>query len=272
MSIFQKTLEKVETTDTSILSFKDCPNRCIDGFYVDPYKHKKIQCDFCKDKREKMVKQGLDDESSHKTIKALLKLPSTFSGVNFSIDNMLIKEDIPNLDPIGLDIVKVNLEQCVNDIAVGSLPTYSILFELGNCFHISQFICAYLLRSYLAGLKTCPLISGYDLVKLRQFSNEYIEDKEMTLTYADVLDADTVLVFLDKGSGYAETTATSGLVELRGMKDKATIVVTSKMRGETKYLYTKTSESFDSLKSYGITYSNKKRDILELQEDSVKVN
>lgn len=49
-----------DTWDPYHKRFCKCPNGCIDGYYVDPYKHKKLRCEYCSSLVKEDVKLAMD--------------------------------------------------------------------------------------------------------------------------------------------------------------------------------------------------------------------
>ena len=86
----EKIFNSKETLESSgnMLSFKDCPNRCIDGYYVDPYRHKRVKCLYCEQKRIDIARNKIDvlDMSTNKNIEKSLNLPSYVNGINFDVE------------------------------------------------------------------------------------------------------------------------------------------------------------------------------------------
>ena len=52
--IFDSVVKK-EEINNDLVSFKDCPNNCIKGYIFDPYKHKKVICTYCEEKRKSLL-------------------------------------------------------------------------------------------------------------------------------------------------------------------------------------------------------------------------
>ena len=177
--------EHFETANNSLLSFKDCPNHCVDGYYVNPYTHKKLLCEYCRDKRKSMVVTQNREEVSGDTISALLRIPQSLQGYTCDINTVFpeLKNDVRNEED--LEEVKTEMNTLMNGIAVGTLPEYSILFDLGVKTFENNFIYPYLMRAYMEGLSVAPFLTSYDVCRLR-YAQEYGEElDEYNLTFND---------------------------------------------------------------------------------------
>ena len=69
-----------ETKEGSLVSFKDCPNHCIDGYIINPYSHKKVICDYCMNKRRLSVRDGLKSVTDKKSISEILSYQTHLVG------------------------------------------------------------------------------------------------------------------------------------------------------------------------------------------------
>jgi hypothetical protein len=277
MSIFESESTTVNTRDTALLSFKDCPNRCIDGYYVDPYKHEKIKCKYCQEMREKMVKDSLKDAESNQTLKQYLRIPESIRSYGFDAEKFFTPIALKELDEGNVAEIKKELSSLISNISLGNVPDYSVCIYLKDYAEPLQFIYAFLVRSYLAGLKTLPVMNTHYLRKLRLLDTlEGLEEKdgnyskkdiEGKLEYTDLLEADILVVSVDDGMEGTEFQSVKGIVQLRGSQSKPTVVVTRKDLFKTaKYTYAY-DENNDT---YIPTYSSPKRVAIKTKDDALR--
>lgn len=220
--IFEDTSELVEMVG---VSFKDCPNKCRDGYFIDPYKHKRIPCSYCSSKREQVVKKGLQDKDTHKSITELLNLPNSFSGINFDADTVIPNFMLKKLEEGSVLEVKEKLRSLIQDISVGVLPITSLMFNLGSKASENNFICPYLLRAYNSGKSVVPMLSLPELCELR--NNMELGIKTDELSYADLVSREVCIIVIDTGATKGSINAVKGLMQLRANKELSTIIFTN---------------------------------------------
>lgn len=206
-----------------ILSFKDCPNQCIDGYYFDPYKHRRIKCDYCESKRRSMVKDSLVTKEDNETIYTKLHLPKSFAGVDsFNVDSVIPEFAQTHMLKDSVSSIKSELTRLFNDISVGVVSDHSILFNLGKKAFESNFIYAYLLRAYQAGVLVSPYVTDYDLSRLISGDTEGYD-----FTYNSLLHSDVCVVVILSGASINNVNIVKGLMQARAHYDKSTIIFTN---------------------------------------------
>lgn len=194
----------------------DCPNRCIDGLIINPYTHKREICLYCKDKREKEIESGDAIEK--------LNLPLGFTNSRFEADSVFPSYSSKYLDESSTEEVKKVMTQLVQDVSIGTKPSHSMLFNLGIKVVEDNFLCPLILKSYLSGLKTLPIL---DVATIRHKRAEYEEGVQQEgLTFTEMLEDDICVVSMDAGCDYRGILAVKGLMQLRARRGKATIILT----------------------------------------------
>lgn len=226
MEIFKENVTSVSSSNT-ILSFKDCPNKCIDGYYVDPYKHKRVLCQYCSDKRVQSVKNNLMDNTLNQTLKESLNLPDSFTGINFDIDTVIPKFAVKDITEESLTKVKRVLTDLVNKASIGDIPVHSYLFNLGKKVYENNFIYAYLTRAYMSGVTVSPLVTALDLCSLRNNEEKGLSNNDNSPKYSDYLKTDVCIVTIDTGATFFSINAVKGLMQLRANRGKSTIIFTN---------------------------------------------
>lgn len=225
-SIFPNEETKVEAVSGNLLSFKDCPHGCRDGYYIDPYrtKNKRVLCPYCAEKRKMLAKQSIELKGDTSNLVSALNLPETYTGMGeFSFDTVLPEFTRPYIKPESLSAAEQKITSLVEELSAGVLPEYSILINLGDKAYVSNLLYALVIRTYLSGCTVAPLLSSYDICMARvdDYKGESGKPK-----YAELLKYDLCVVFLDAGSGYNDIGAVKGLMQNRALKDKVTIIVT----------------------------------------------
>lgn len=263
--IFEEETKVVESRGSS---FTDCPNKCIDGYYIDPYQHKRIKCMHCAEQRELLVRKSITDKSG-KTIEEMLNIPPAFSGINFESSSVLPKYALKNLEEDSVADVRTKLTELVNKISIGDLPNESILFNLGKKAFENNFICPFLLRAYNAGLSVVPMLSISELARLRvdyERGND-IED----ISYKDVITRDVCVIVIDAGVTFNNIGTVKGLMQQRANKGLCTIIFTNYWGSYISDLCTEDEEHVLNLATlYSVKYINKDKEVEEKVKEQPK--
>lgn len=260
-----KSEEKMVTARGTMLSFDGCPNKCIDGFYIDPYKHKKRKCLYCEDKRKQLVKEeiALTDEA---TIREQLNIGASFVGYGTnSIDSVIPEFAAKVMEPASVSEVLTKMRELVEKVSVGEMPSYSIMFNLGKKAFEMNFIYPYMMRAYMSGLTVCPLIDELDLSVLR---NEY--EAGISATYTDYLKRDICVVVISAGATNKAVGVVKGLMQQRAYKDKPTLIVTNFYGSAIYDMCTEDDVHCNNLATpYSITYLKKFLDNEQKREETL---
>lgn len=205
------------------LSFSDCPNRCVDGYYVNPYTHKRIKCEYCANKRRETVQQNMKLEDGE-SINEKLNLPKSYQGYgSFDINQIIPEYSSKVMEKESVEQVGALLESLLQKISVGDVSEFSVLFNLGKKAFENNFIYAYLVRAYIAGLKVSPFITAYELYELREgHENSLNADRK----YEDFIKSDVCVVTIDAGSNTREILCVKGLMQLRANYSRSTLIFT----------------------------------------------
>lgn len=259
--IFEEDDKEVKLAN-SPLSFEGCPNRCVEGYYIDPYRHKKIKCLYCEKKRKQLIRNEVALDSD-KTINERLHIPETFMGYGeFNIDTIIPEFERKNLIEASVVELTEVLEGIIEQISVGLVPSYSMLFNFGKQSHSDNFINPYLVRAYMSGLTVAPYITASILYALRRLM---LDDTNKSILrfiksagyegveFADYIDKDVCVIEVDNGCSYDEISAVQGLMQLRGRQGKSTLVVINVLPSQVKCLNSMEEKRLD----YGYYYSVK---------------
>ena len=245
------------------MSFKDCPNHCVDGKLFDPYTHKKIVCPYCADKRLNFAKGDLTDKKTGKTISELLDLPVSYTGNEFSEElvipeftrKLMIKESVDN--------VLCKLRELITDISIGNLPSCSLMFNLGKKANEVNFIYPYLIKGYISGRSLVPLVNLTDLCQLRLAfeGSTYSVNLEKSYNYNDLIKRDICVVVIDAGATYTSLLAVKGLLQLRAQQLRPTVIFTNQWNNYVRDMCSEDNyECYNLATLYSIEYVNTSRD------------
>lgn len=224
--IFNSVVKK-ETINDDLVSFKDCPNKCVKGYMFDPYKHTKVLCSYCADKRKSLLSSNSVLSNNVNTLDLLgtLNLDISLKGIEFNINDIIPVGFRANIEPATYEIVSKNANDLLNKAALGELPNHSMLFNFGLTCNVMSFAYPLLIRYYLAGRTVAPFLTGLDLCRLRYLCEINSKEQHLGISYNDLLDRDICLVYLDSGCTDISFYAAKGLLSLRALKQKVTIFV-----------------------------------------------
>lgn len=226
-----------------------CPNRCVNGFYINPYTHKKEICQYCaKERKEKVLNKDTD-------IREELNLPEYYLGYSFDADAVIPKSALKNLSEESVELVKTAMTDLIGQVSIGTIPDESMLFNFGSKVVDGNFTFPLVVRAYMSGLKVSPVLMGYDLYQYRLASeNGYEEDN----TYRDLLDKDICVVVLDAGSTKNDILCVKGFMQLRGYNRKPTIIIANVWKTDVLALCNEEDTKEYSLATlYGVEYLGK---------------
>ena len=256
-----------EFTSSNMMSFKDCPNRCIDGYVVDPYTHKRSICPYCEEKRKSFVKNSLTDKKNNKTIEEALNLPlmSSMSGFNFNSSIIIPEFAVKYLKQDSVDNILKIMQCLVDDVTNGIIPDHSILFNLGARSCPNNFIYPYLINAYIAGLSVVPFLNIVDIQNIRKgYTWKEIGEKgkETTVfydcTFNDIIRRDVFVVKIDAGADKDSVNTVKGVMQLRADNGKPTIIFTEIYNQNLNFLKSEDHMKFYHLATYYTIEQNDK--------------
>lgn len=249
-----ETNQGVVKTSNSILSFEDCPNKCRDGYYIDPYKHKRVKCTYCENNRKQLAQSKVQLDGD-KSIQTLLNIPNMLSGYGSLQFATIIPVDSQYFsfeEPINY------MQSLFEKASSGDCSEESLLFNLGKVSCVRNFINPYLMRAYIGGATVSPYITARDVFNLIRKEagllaindgvvTDYIDDYIISnLKYNDLLTSDICVVHITTGSLYTQVRAVKGLMQMRASNNKSTIIFTDawytkfehELRDSLQMLYT----------------------------------
>jgi len=215
--ILDSGIKKVE--QSSLRSFKDCPNHCKDGYVIDPYRHSRVECPYCAKLRRDLVRGTVSVDTS---IQKQLNLPASFTGDRFNTDYLWPKSELALFEEKSLDEVKTGLNDLYVNVAGGVLPSYSILINLGRRSHTSAFAYPFLVQAYKGSMVTAPYVTDYDIRQLYNDKPCTIEGLELST----LLSAGVCLINILASATTDSILACKGLMQLRARSDKVTLFLT----------------------------------------------
>lgn len=246
-----------QAKDDLFVSFKDCPNRCIDGYIIDPYTHKKTICAYCRDKRKTALRDNLVSSDNQKSIEDILNLPKSFTGVDFNIDTIIPESEKKLLEQESYLSVIKELKELSKMVKSGNLPNHSYMFNLGKKVYEGNYIYSLLASSYIAGLTTCPLVSAYDIVNIRNLAENGMADLELSLSYKDLLTKQLLVVDIEAGATTNSILVVKGVMQLRARKELATVIFTNQWGSIVTDLVGEDS-TYNLATLYSVEYKSKK--------------
>ena len=255
--IFSTIESSVESNSDSILSFEDCPNKCIDGMYVDPYRHKRVKCEFCAEKRKNTVRNSLNIKGVDKTIHEVLNFPKSFVGYgDFEISTVIPDASKKFMTEASVKTVMDKLQSMIYDISAGVHTSFSIMFNLGKRAYDENFVYSYLFRAYENGFTVAPYTSAYELHLLRLDAENGISDARKK--YDTLLSSQVCVLVIDAGATNSSILSVKGLMQLRAYRGLSTIIMTNSWGREVRAMTADDGVTCNNLASlYSIEYNEK---------------
>lgn len=229
--MFKEPVDKV-TFNGSVSSFKDCPFKCVDGYYVNPYQHKRVKCPYCADKRKQLANETIQLEGTD-TTKKMLNLPDSFVGYgSFEMSTIIPDSQSKFLKPESVEEVSKVLSDLLNQASIGVASEDSLLVNLGLNAYPTNFIYSYLMRSYISGMTVSPFLTARDVFLLLDYETNSITDdvldlgSNISVRYKDLLKTDVCVIHITTGANYSHVRAVKGLMQMRAHNNKSTLVFT----------------------------------------------
>lgn len=216
-----------EASDLGMTSFKDCPNKCIDGIIINPYTHNKETCSFCQEKRRDLIKYNYKSKSDGKTLEEILRLPKSFSSTSYDIDTIIPSSAKKELVKTSYETVLDELKSLMTIIKGRSLPKHSYLFNLGKKAYEGGYIYSLLASAYISGFDVAPCLSAFEIVDLRQRAERGYEAKDIGVSFNDLINKDLVVVVIEAGATPFSILSVKGLMQLRAFRELPTIIFTN---------------------------------------------
>lgn len=262
--------EMTENPSDNLMSFKDCPNGCIDGKIFDPYTHKSKICPYCAEKRRKFARGDVTDKSTGKALNELLNLPMSYTGNEFNEDLVIPEFAKKELTDESMDNVLAKLRELVTNMSIGKLPDESLIFNLGKKSNEVNFIYPYLVKGYIAGRSVLPLVNAIDICYARTGIESNYTSSDLGYTYKDLLDRDVCVIVIDAGATSTSFNAVKGVMQLRAQRLKPTIIFTNSWSYLSKDLCTERGYSCYNLATlYSVEY--KEPEIINKDDNQQRV-
>lgn len=208
--------------------FENCPYFCNKGRLFDTRAKKWLPCPNCSDKLSEFAKGKIKE--SGKSALELLRLPETYQGLLFNVKDIISETTKKDLKASSLTLVEDSLSDLMHKADMGEVSDYSIMVNLGRKSREHIFIVPYLLRSMTSGLSVVPLLKIYELEEYKaRFEINPLEDstRDWGTRYKDFLVASVCVVTIDAGVTPYGLNAVKGLMQLRALENKSTIIFTN---------------------------------------------
>lgn len=224
-----------------------CPNGCIDGYYVDPYTHKKVICQHCLEKRRK--------EANTADIQEKLNLPPSLCGSNYAPEAIIPPNARKHLEEESVKAVLAKCQEVLQNLSIGELPTESMLFNFGAKCKDNNFVAPLMRKAYASGLSLTRVLTPIDIMKSRRCYSQGIKDED-AVDYEEILSKQVCVIIIDAGTMYEELLAIKGVMQLRGLRNLPTILVTHLWNKSVAQLFSEDNESLYNLATlYSIQYN-----------------
>lgn len=245
-----------------LVSFKDCPNKCVDGYIFQPYGHRRVLCPYCEEKRKSIINEDaviVNEDGDKVSIADELNLQKSWIGTAYDFNAVLPEFAVKSLVADSVESIKDTLQGLINNSNIGELQDESILLNLGSKVCWRNFVYPYMMNYYREGRSVAPLLTPLDICKYRAYAEQYgIQDSSHGINYYDIIDRDVCVIALDSGVTKTGVDAVKGLMQLRANKDKSTLIITDYWGNFLDSVYhTEPVKLLNIAKLYSVTYTQK---------------
>lgn len=237
-------------------------HKCYNGqVFADSSRRKMVPCPICQKERKLDSRDGVEDETTGKTISLAEKLGVNKKYVSdvYSSEHIIGKADMYYIENDSLREFNDYVDSLTSKLIMGSLPTTSLVLYLGRHARLQEF--AYiLLSSAYKGILTVGKILTDREIRLNKynegFEEHYTNDLEVVIATNGI-----------NGDGFNEI---QGFMQERAYNNKPTIVLLSSRKN---FIYTigricsLDGERLDLGSYLGVNY---KRD-LNMSEENIKI-
>lgn len=204
--------------------FSDCPYNCNSkGKIVDPREHKWVDCPYCYDKRMQLAKEGVVEVDNG--VEMEISEALGIKNARFLSGRFVYRACIPEFEtgedscfePETVELQEKEAKRLYEGLCAGELPEGSMLFGLGGSGRVDMFLFPMLVHAYKAGLTVAWVESlSYDRMK---------SDRDYDVER--LVDSDLLMVVLLDGDTLQQVLSVKGLMKMRALRYKPTVLVTT---------------------------------------------
>ncbi len=207
----------------ALMSFPDCPNRCVKGYVLDPYTHSQTICTYCERKRREMLTSDVQNgDNIHKT----LNPPNTYNGIGEDIDiGTIIPDNLrSNFTAYSYDNITTKIRELLSLSYRGKLPTYSMLFLFTRHVNYVNFTTPVIKNYYIANV---PSVAADNILvtRSRYLYEQGETDNSLPFTYLDLITKQFCIVTVDSGITKKGMYGIAGLMRQRANQGLPTVIV-----------------------------------------------
>lgn len=190
---------------------------CSNGQVFNITTRKLEPCPECKLIRQEEVRENTAKDTGQR-LEDLLGFEGRLLNSELEMASIIPEVERPFLEQESLEFVEEQVDKVFGCLVRGEAPSESVCFGLGIKGKFDRLVFPMMIRAYRQGLKVHRFLSVLEYNRLVQQ-----EDPEVS----DIINADVVFLLINEGLSNAEISAAKGLMQIRGIRGKATIFVTT---------------------------------------------
>lgn len=204
-----------------LISFEECPYKCIHGYIFDPYIHKRYLCKFCEEHRSKIASMS-EAVKIDRDMKEILAESGIYNYTpkQYSFDNVLGSIELKSkVNKEDLKVLEDKLKGLIQKASCGEAPESSEILVLPRRSHPEEFLGTVFTRYYRAGRKVYRVLPVSELRESR-----YVGDCKL---YNRIVKEEVLYVDMGVGYGLQDIDCVGSLLHDRARLNKATVIITN---------------------------------------------
>lgn len=201
--------------------YDDCPFGCnVNGKILDVETKQLIPCPHCSQKKKDLMKQGYVESEADEIVplSTVLGIENEYLSTKFVYDVV-----IPDGEKVFIDEESLNWQRDVADnvylgMTVGDLPDSSLCFGIGIKGKAERLAYPMLAKAYLAGLSIAKFITCTEYARMSLDSSTDL---------SSFFNSDVCMMLINEGCTLGDLSTAKGLMQIRSLKGKPTIFIST---------------------------------------------
>ena len=175
-------------------------------------------CAKCVSARKEEVRTNPTRSNQEDRLESLLGFPNQVLSSEYEFASIILEVEKPFLEEESLANLEEELEKFYGSIVTHTLTPYSLCFGLGIKGRLDRLIFPLQVRAYREGYRVHRVVS---LTEYNRLCNR--EDPEVE----EMVAADFLFILINEGCSNAELAAGKGLMQMRSLRGRGTVFVTT---------------------------------------------
>lgn len=201
--------------------FEDCPYHCNEsGMILDVSLRKMVKCPHCSKIKEDLIRGGMveTEDDERLPLATVLGIQNDYLSTQFVYESVIPDGEQIYIDSESWEMQKGIAEELYLGLTIGNLPETSMCFGFGVKGRLEKFIYPILAKAYMAGLTVGRVLSCAEYNRLSISADG---------DFSDLFNSDLVVMLINEGCSKADLSSAKGLMQVRALKGKPTIYVST---------------------------------------------